>query len=207
MYHCVTRVDLFQNKTFAVETTATEATGNILTDDTTRQHKNHLFDLNCKICTGKVAPPADDDDAPPQKRVRIGKTVVCGENKLSRLEGITIGEIRSRSQDEDDSLITSHDDDDYVEPVATSSDRIEPARNYSALDEDYDGRAKTKFDAVLRENSEQQSRTMQASETAAVKAEIKSGLKSCLKMKSASVVTKPSLLETPAVAVSTTTVR
>ena len=158
-----------------------------------------------------MAPPVDDDDAPPQKRVRIGKTVVCGENKLSRLEGITIGEIRSRSQDEDDSLMTSHDDDDYVEPVATSSDRIEPARNYSAMDEDYDGRAKTKslneFDAVSRGSSEQQGRTMQASETAAVKTENKSGLKSCLKMKSTSVVTKPSLLETPAVAVSTTTVR
>ncbi|CAH2248802.1 PHD finger 3 isoform X1 [Pelobates cultripes] len=30
------------------------------TSDTTGQHKNHLFDLNCKICTGRMAPPAED---------------------------------------------------------------------------------------------------------------------------------------------------
>ena len=199
----------FQNKTFVVETTTAESISNVLTDDTTQQHKNHLFDLNCKICTGKVAPPNDDDDVPPQKRVRIGKTVVCGENKLSRLEGITIGEIRSRSQDDDDRLITSHDADDYVEPVATSSDRIEPARTDSAMDEDYDA-VKTKslneFDSASRRSSEQQGRTIQASETA-LKTENKSGLKSCLKIKSTSVMTKPALLESPVVAVSTTTVR
>ncbi|XP_061479037.1 PHD finger protein 3 isoform X2 [Rhineura floridana] len=28
--------------------------------DTTNQHKNHLFDLNCKICIGRMAPPSDD---------------------------------------------------------------------------------------------------------------------------------------------------
>ncbi|KAG8444874.1 hypothetical protein GDO86_009868 [Hymenochirus boettgeri] len=28
--------------------------------DTTVHHKNHLFDLNCKICTGRMAPPAED---------------------------------------------------------------------------------------------------------------------------------------------------
>ncbi|CAN8204668.1 unnamed protein product [Coccothraustes coccothraustes] len=28
--------------------------------DTTSQHKNHLFDLNCKICIGRMAPPTDD---------------------------------------------------------------------------------------------------------------------------------------------------
>ncbi|NXH18664.1 PHF3 protein, partial [Bucco capensis] len=28
--------------------------------DTTSQHKNHLFDLNCKICIGRMAPPSDD---------------------------------------------------------------------------------------------------------------------------------------------------
>ncbi|XP_053142514.1 PHD finger protein 3 isoform X2 [Hemicordylus capensis] len=30
------------------------------TPDTTSQHRNHLFDLNCKICTGRMAPPSDD---------------------------------------------------------------------------------------------------------------------------------------------------
>ncbi|XP_054857307.1 PHD finger protein 3 isoform X2 [Eublepharis macularius] len=30
------------------------------TPDTTSQHKHHLFDLNCKICIGRMAPPSDD---------------------------------------------------------------------------------------------------------------------------------------------------
>ncbi|KAJ8322134.1 hypothetical protein KUTeg_000605 [Tegillarca granosa] len=40
-----------------------EHKGDILNEfiaDTTDQHKNHLFDLNCKICTGKVAPPVEE---------------------------------------------------------------------------------------------------------------------------------------------------
>ncbi|KAK4824021.1 hypothetical protein QYF61_009612, partial [Mycteria americana] len=36
--------------------------------DTTSQHKNHLFDLNCKICTGRMAPPTDDLSA---KKVKV----------------------------------------------------------------------------------------------------------------------------------------
>ncbi|XP_064180518.1 PHD finger protein 3-like [Anguilla rostrata] len=28
--------------------------------DTTSQHKDHLFDLDCKICTGRMAPPVED---------------------------------------------------------------------------------------------------------------------------------------------------
>ncbi|NWX97756.1 PHF3 protein, partial [Nothoprocta ornata] len=36
--------------------------------DTTSQHKNHLFDLNCKICIGRMAPPTDDISA---KKVKV----------------------------------------------------------------------------------------------------------------------------------------
>ncbi|KAM9562497.1 PHD finger protein 3 isoform 1-T1 [Guaruba guarouba] len=36
--------------------------------DTTSQHKNHLFDLNCKICIGRMAPPTDD---PSGKKVKV----------------------------------------------------------------------------------------------------------------------------------------
>ncbi|KFQ47128.1 PHD finger protein 3 [Nestor notabilis] len=36
--------------------------------DTTSQHKNHLFDLNCKICIGRMAPPTDDPSA---KKVKV----------------------------------------------------------------------------------------------------------------------------------------
>ncbi|XP_068009532.1 PHD finger protein 3 isoform X3 [Melanerpes formicivorus] len=36
--------------------------------DTTSQHKNHLFDLNCKICIGRMAPPSD---ALSSKKVKV----------------------------------------------------------------------------------------------------------------------------------------
>ncbi|XP_066553306.1 PHD finger protein 3 isoform X2 [Amia ocellicauda] len=41
--------------------------------DTTSQHKKHLFDLNCKICTGRMAPPVEDA---PTKIVKVATTVV-----------------------------------------------------------------------------------------------------------------------------------
>ncbi len=31
----------------------------VLIVDTTEEHRAHLFDLNCKICTGKMAPPGE----------------------------------------------------------------------------------------------------------------------------------------------------
>uniref|UniRef100_A0A8C5PPH3 PHD finger protein 3 n=1 Tax=Leptobrachium leishanense TaxID=445787 RepID=A0A8C5PPH3_9ANUR len=44
------------------------------TSDTTGQHKNHLFDLNCKICTGRMAPPAEDLSP---KKVKVSLESVC----------------------------------------------------------------------------------------------------------------------------------
>lgn len=41
--------------------------------DTTSQHKSHLFDLHCKICTGRMAPPAEEA---PTKVVKVATTVV-----------------------------------------------------------------------------------------------------------------------------------
>ncbi|XP_027133376.1 PHD finger protein 3 isoform X2 [Larimichthys crocea] len=41
--------------------------------DTTNQHKSHLFDLNCKICTGRMAPPVEEA---PTKVVKVATTVV-----------------------------------------------------------------------------------------------------------------------------------
>ncbi|XP_061692893.1 PHD finger protein 3 isoform X2 [Syngnathoides biaculeatus] len=40
--------------------------------DTTDKHKSHLFDLNCKICTGRMAPPVKEA---PTKVVKIATTV------------------------------------------------------------------------------------------------------------------------------------
>nr|XP_061794506.1 PHD finger protein 3-like [Nerophis lumbriciformis] len=40
--------------------------------DTTNKHKSHLFDLNCKICTGRMAPPVKEA---PTKVVKVATTV------------------------------------------------------------------------------------------------------------------------------------
>ncbi|XP_036980805.1 PHD finger protein 3 isoform X3 [Acanthopagrus latus] len=41
--------------------------------DTTNQHKSHLFDLHCKICTGRMAPPVEEAST---KVVKVATTVV-----------------------------------------------------------------------------------------------------------------------------------
>ncbi|XP_042358061.1 PHD finger protein 3 [Plectropomus leopardus] len=41
--------------------------------DTTSQHKSHLFDLHCKICTGRMAPPVEEA---PTKVIKVATTVV-----------------------------------------------------------------------------------------------------------------------------------
>ncbi|XP_076362060.1 uncharacterized protein LOC143252975 [Tachypleus tridentatus] len=48
--------------------------------DTTDQHRSHLFDLNCKICTGKVAPPPKE---PSVKKVRVAHTIAVEEKETS----------------------------------------------------------------------------------------------------------------------------
>ncbi|XP_037127775.1 PHD finger protein 3 [Syngnathus acus] len=40
--------------------------------DTTSKHKSHLFDLNCKICTGRMAPPVKEA---PTKVVKVATSV------------------------------------------------------------------------------------------------------------------------------------
>ncbi|XP_051967151.1 death-inducer obliterator 1-like [Xyrauchen texanus] len=39
--------------------------------DTTAEHRAHLFDLNCKICTGQKSADDDDDDEPPSKKNKM----------------------------------------------------------------------------------------------------------------------------------------
>ncbi|XP_051503284.1 PHD finger protein 3-like isoform X1 [Myxocyprinus asiaticus] len=41
--------------------------------DTTSLHKSHLFDLNCKICTGRMAPPSEEAST---KVMKVATTVV-----------------------------------------------------------------------------------------------------------------------------------
>ncbi|CAH7224021.1 PHD finger protein 3 isoform X2 [Phodopus roborovskii] len=57
--------------------------------DTTSQHRQHLFDLNCKICIGRMAPPADDLSP---KNVKV---VVGGARKHSDNEAESIADALS----------------------------------------------------------------------------------------------------------------
>ncbi|XP_070237534.1 death-inducer obliterator 1 isoform X1 [Bos mutus] len=49
--------------------------------DTTSQHRAHLFDLNCKICTGQV-PSSEDEPAP--KKQKLSASVKKEESKSKR---------------------------------------------------------------------------------------------------------------------------
>lgn len=48
--------------------------------DTTNQHKSHLFDLHCKICTGRMAPPVEEAAT---KVVKVATTVVRRQSTKS----------------------------------------------------------------------------------------------------------------------------
>ncbi|KAM9365591.1 uncharacterized protein phf3 [Pholidichthys leucotaenia] len=54
---------------------------NMTVKDTTSQHKSHLFDLHCKICTGRMAPPVEEAQT---KVVKVATTVV--RRQSSKLE-------------------------------------------------------------------------------------------------------------------------
>ena len=46
---------------------SSDATPSAVLLDTTEEHRTHLFDLNCRICTGKITPPGE----PPKKEPAI----------------------------------------------------------------------------------------------------------------------------------------
>nr|XP_032810704.1 PHD finger protein 3-like isoform X2 [Petromyzon marinus] len=62
------------------ESILTEETETKVHVDTTEQHKLHLFDLNCKICTGKVAPPVEEPSA---KKVKVATSVILATKKAA----------------------------------------------------------------------------------------------------------------------------
>ncbi|XP_065586927.1 PHD finger protein 3 isoform X1 [Cyrtonyx montezumae] len=53
--------------------------------DTTSQHKNHLFDLNCKICIGRMAPPTDDDLSTKKVKVSVGVARKPSDNEAENI--------------------------------------------------------------------------------------------------------------------------
>ncbi|KAL1262659.1 hypothetical protein QQF64_005398 [Cirrhinus molitorella] len=48
--------------------------------DTTNLHKSHLFDLNCKICTGRMAPPTEEAAT---KVVKVATAVVRRQSSMT----------------------------------------------------------------------------------------------------------------------------
>lgn len=52
--------------------------------DTTSQHRQHLFDLNCKICIGRMAPPVDDL-SPKNVKVVVGGARKHSDNEAESL--------------------------------------------------------------------------------------------------------------------------
>ncbi|XP_037055603.1 PHD finger protein 3 isoform X4 [Peromyscus leucopus] len=52
--------------------------------DTTSQHRQHLFDLNCKICIGRMAPPVDDL-SPKTVKVVVGGARKHSDNEAENL--------------------------------------------------------------------------------------------------------------------------
>ncbi|XP_019492765.1 PREDICTED: death-inducer obliterator 1 isoform X1 [Hipposideros armiger] len=83
--------------------------------DTTSQHRAHLFDLNCKVCTGQV-PLSEDEPAP--KRQKVSASAKKEESKPKH-------------------------DSSSSEPVLSSADEVMPAlpENASEPDPESDSRA------------------------------------------------------------------
>ncbi|KAM9726568.1 uncharacterized protein phf3 [Menidia menidia] len=63
-------------------------------EDTTGQHKSHLFDLHCKICTGRMAPPVEEAQT---KVMKVATTVV-------RRQSAKAEDTKSRTPAMDDDL-------------------------------------------------------------------------------------------------------
>ncbi|XP_045150725.1 PHD finger protein 3 isoform X2 [Echinops telfairi] len=55
-----------------------------MSKDTTSQHRQHLFDLNCKICIGRMAPPIDDL-SPKKVKVVVGVSRKHSDNEAESI--------------------------------------------------------------------------------------------------------------------------
>nr|XP_045011792.1 PHD finger protein 3 isoform X2 [Jaculus jaculus] len=55
-----------------------------MSKDTTSQHRQHLFDLNCKICIGRMAPPVDDL-SPKKVKVVVGVARKQSDNEAESI--------------------------------------------------------------------------------------------------------------------------
>lgn len=85
--------------------------------DTTHHHRSHLFDLNCKICTGKILPPPVEDTTP--KRVRVAHSISVDLSSPAPIDPVerTI----SRIVDGKSPISSAGDDSMDQEPTSTVS--------------------------------------------------------------------------------------
>ena len=90
--------------------------------DTTAQHKNHLFDVNCKICTGKISAPEPEETSDPSKKVKFSGTVHARaipptEESQSPMkmkfehEVAPVMDVKTEEEEEEEVLIMEADED------------------------------------------------------------------------------------------------
>ncbi|GFT01820.1 PHD finger protein 3 [Nephila pilipes] len=84
--------------------------------DNTHLHRSHLFDLNCKICTGKIVPPPTDENI--SKKVRVAHSISVEQGSPNALDAAE--KPASKVVDENSSM-SSTDDSLDQEPTSTVS--------------------------------------------------------------------------------------
>ncbi|KAL8179635.1 UNVERIFIED_CONTAM: hypothetical protein K2H54_070098 [Gekko kuhli] len=90
--------------------------------DTTSQHRAHLFDLNCKICTGQISA---SDDEPMAKKSKISSSSV--KKVEPKPETKTTSESLMQVEDMD---IDKEESDDAPEPITGSATEAMPQPSF-----------------------------------------------------------------------------
>ncbi|XP_022106241.1 death-inducer obliterator 1-like isoform X2 [Acanthaster planci] len=121
---------------------ATNPLDNMLVDTTT-QHRAHLFDLNCKICTGKMPAPREEDSLTLAKKAKVARTTFpedeegegpssspSGGGELTAEDEKATGEQMSPMETEDSEPFSQPDDGPSPQPspIAPSPKEQAPIR-------------------------------------------------------------------------------
>ncbi|XP_038051591.1 death-inducer obliterator 1-like [Patiria miniata] len=104
---------------------ATNPLDNMLVD-TTSQHRAHLFDLNCKICTGKMPAPREEDSAP-AKKAKVARTASAPEEEGEGPSGSPVG-VGGQEAELEKEIVgqMSPMETDDAEPLSQSDDMPSP---------------------------------------------------------------------------------
>ena len=107
--------------------------------DSTAQHNNHLFDMNCKICTGKMAPPKEEIESVTevkQKAAKRSRSFSSSDRQSSTEEEVLKKRPAYGEEEEEDKEEGELDEEEEEETVAMEK----PSYSYS---EDADARQST----------------------------------------------------------------